>query len=222
MSIRFLIQQFRKQKMTTNIQEEMETIDTESTYVLIPREPNANLLYKLGIEISNSPKIAAHAYKTIIDGVGIPFQVVEPVAYMSPTDSKDSNVITATWKEKMSKTESHDGYEKEFAARHSIPLYFGHQQPAPTMSQFTSKADYFDEVIKRLMNDVGMPNSLSLHQAFKRFQNEIHQQSEQNTVKQLADRKLLGRLVQDIFNCDEYDELPPNIKQRVQDFMDRG
>ncbi len=40
--------------------------------------------------------------------------------------------------------------------------------------------------------------------------------------KRLEERKLLGKLVQDIFNCDEYDELPINIKQRVQSFMDRG
>jgi hypothetical protein len=40
--------------------------------------------------------------------------------------------------------------------------------------------------------------------------------------KRLEERKLLGKLVQDIFNCDEYDELPLNIKQRVQSFMDRA
>lgn len=37
--------------------------------------------------------------------------------------------------------------------------------------------------------------------------------------KRLEERKLLGKLVQDIFDCDEYDELPLNIKQRVQSFM---
>lgn len=39
--------------------------------------------------------------------------------------------------------------------------------------------------------------------------------------KQVADIEMRGKLIQDIFNCDEYCQLPLNIKERIQNFMDR-
>jgi hypothetical protein len=38
--------------------------------------------------------------------------------------------------------------------------------------------------------------------------------------KRLEKQKLLRKLVQDIFNCEEYDYLPVSIKSRIQDVMD--
>jgi hypothetical protein len=35
-------------------------------------------------------------------------------------------------------------------------------------------ASKHDEIIKRLMVDIGQPNSLSLYGAFKQFANELH------------------------------------------------
>ncbi len=64
-------------------------------------------------------------------------------------------------------------------------------------------------------------------EAINKLYLELSQIATAKTAKEIAlenrleERKLLGRLVQDIFNCDEYDELPPNIKQRVQSFMDK-
>lgn len=54
----------------------------------------------------------------------------EPAAWMAPSEPKSCNVITVEHKEHLSKVESWDGYEKEYAARFTVPLYFGNQQPA--------------------------------------------------------------------------------------------
>ena len=54
----------------------------------------------------------------------------EPAAWMAPSEPKSCNVITVEHKDHLSKVESWDGYEKEYAARFTVPLYFGHQQPA--------------------------------------------------------------------------------------------
>lgn len=40
--------------------------------------------------------------------------------------------------------------------------------------------------------------------------------------KQVADIKMRGKLIQDIFNCEEYCQLPLAIKERIQNFMDRA
>lgn len=49
-------------------------------------------------------------------------------------------------------------------------------RPAPVEAKQrdTWNASKHDEIIKRLMEQVGMPNSRSLYQAFKQFANELH------------------------------------------------
>lgn len=47
-------------------------------------------------------------------------------------------------------------------------------EPVEAKQRDTWNASKHDEIIKRLMEQVGMPNSRSLYQAFKQFANELH------------------------------------------------
>ena len=45
---------------------------------------------------------------------------------------------------------------------------------SPSVESKAWDASKHDEIIKRLMNGIGMPNSLSVYGAFKQFANELH------------------------------------------------
>lgn len=51
----------------------------------------------------------------------------EPVAWLAPTEDERWNVITPQHKANLSKTKSHDNYEKEYASRFTVPLYLQSQ-----------------------------------------------------------------------------------------------
>lgn len=51
----------------------------------------------------------------------------EPAAWLAPTEDERRNVITPQHKANLSKKESYDNYEKEYAARFTVPLYLQSQ-----------------------------------------------------------------------------------------------
>lgn len=87
----------------------------------------------------------------------------EPVAWLAPTEDERWNVITPQHKENLSKTKSHDNYEKEYASLFTVPLYLQSQaQQEPSindeiLSEIIAKknrSDAISDMADRMANDL--------------------------------------------------------------------